>query len=324
MTHSKVATILALVISIAVLNSCESEPSQDKVDPPTLMVQLDLSNGFNLLAKNCFTCHSPKGSHDARVAPPMVSVKQHYIDEATTLAGFTEDLVAYVENPTEENSRMKGAVKKFGLMPKMEFSETDLRDIAAYIYHTELEAPNWYEEHFKKERKRHRKGQQHGKANYTKMGSEMAMQTKAQLGSNLMAAINKSGAEGAVEFCHTRALPLTDSMAVALNAKIKRVSDRPRNPHNRANAEEMDYINQAKLQLAEREKVIPNLQEQAGKAIAYYPITTNAMCLKCHGEPEIEVNMATLDVINALYPDDEAMGYGENELRGIWVVEMEK
>ena len=30
----------------------------------------------------------------------------------------------------------------------------------------------------------------------------------------------------------------------------------------------------------------------------------------------------TLNKIHELYPDDKATGYGPNELRGIWVIEM--
>jgi len=206
----------------------------------------------------------------------------------------------------------------------MEFSEKELRDIAAYIFETELEEPEWFEEHYQQERKRYRQGQQKGAINYLDKGKEMAMQTKSQLGSNLMAAVKERGSEGAVEFCNTKAYPLTDSMAVALGAKIKRVSDKPRNPANSANDEELNYIVNAKAHLAKGEAVSPQLTDLGETMVGYYPITTNAMCLKCHGEPKTQINEATLEVLNALYPEDKAKGYGENELRGIWVVEMNK
>jgi Protein of unknown function (DUF3365) len=56
----------------------------------------------------------------------------------------------------------------------------------------------------------------------------------------------------------------------------------------------------------------------------YYPILTNAMCLQCHGKPNVDISITTLDKIHALYPDDRATGYVVNELRGLWVVEMDK
>jgi hypothetical protein len=109
-----------------------------------------------------------------------------------------------------------------------------------------------------------------------------------------------------------------------LGAKIKRVTDQPRNPNNQANAEELNYIRTAKSLLENGEKIEPALFDHVETMLGYYPITTNAMCLKCHGEPEKQINQKTLDVLAALYPEDEAKGYGENELRGIWVVEMQK
>ena len=56
----------------------------------------------------------------------------------------------------------------------------------------------------------------------------------------------------------------------------------------------------------------------------YYPITTNGMCLQCHGEKGTDVAPTTLTVLEALYPEDQATGYAADELRGVWVVEMPK
>jgi cytochrome c553 len=323
--NKKAIIILAAIGMLSIVNSCDTGSSnQQEKKEPVSMIRPDLSNGFNLLDKNCFSCHSPKGAHDARIAPPMVAIKKHYIDEETTLDAFSADLIAFVQNPSAASSKMPGAVEKFGVMPKMEFSEKDLLDIAAYIFESELEEPEWFEERYQQERKRFREGRETGEINYLEKGKEMAMQTKAQLGSNLMAAVKEKGPEGAVEFCNTRAYPLTDSMAVVLGAKIKRVSDQPRNPANRANDKELNYIVNAKAELTQGKAASPQLSDLGETMLGYYPITTNAMCLKCHGEPNTQVNQATLDVLNALYPEDMATGYGENELRGIWVVEMNK
>ncbi|MEO1712423.1 MAG: DUF3365 domain-containing protein [Bacteroidota bacterium] len=150
----------------------------------------------------------------------------------------------------------------------------------------------------------------------------MARQTKAVLGKNLLHAIKTQGTEYAVAFCNTRAYPLTDSVALAMNAKIKRVSDKNRNPQNKANARQLAYIEAAKEQLALGQAITPQMYQDAGKVEAYYPILTNAMCLNCHGDPS-EMDPGTLGKIQELYPEDQAMGYEENELRGIWVVEME-
>jgi|TARA_B110000240_G_scaffold47236_1_gene53538 hypothetical protein len=43
---------------------------------------------------------------------------------------------------------------------------------------------------------------------------EIAVATKGVLGKNLLNAINTKGVAGAVDFCNTQAIPLTDSMAI--------------------------------------------------------------------------------------------------------------
>ncbi len=74
-------------------------------------------------------------------------------------------------------------------------------------------------------------------------------------------------------------------MAVALNTKIKRVSDKNRNPENKANEAELAYIAAAKLAIAQGEKAKPQLTMFGEKQIGYYPIMTNKMCMQCHGQP---------------------------------------
>ena len=113
-------------------------------------------------------------------------------------------------------------------------------------------------------------------------------------------------------------------MAVHLKANIKRVSDKNRNPNNAANTQELTYIQEAKTALKEKGSVAPKVFEKDNKMIGYYPIVTNNMCLQCHGTPVKDVNSKALSKINALYPNDKATGYAANELRGIWVIEMQK
>jgi pimeloyl-ACP methyl ester carboxylesterase len=155
-------------------------------------------------------------------------------------------------------------------------------------------------------------------------GRNIAMQTKLALGKNLMYAINTRGTAGALEFCSEKAFLLTDSMSKLLNAKIRRVSDKNRSPLNAASGNELVYITEAKASLAKGEPVKPKMEEQAGKHVGYYPIITEAMCLQCHGKPGTDLSETTIAKLRQLYPNDKATGYGINELRGIWIVEMNK
>lgn len=156
---------------------------------------------------------------------------------------------------------------------------------------------------------------------YLKIGQEISTEAQKVLGGNLLKAINNGGTEHAISFCNINAIRLTDSTALALNAKIKRVTDLPRNPKNKGNQKELDYISKLK---AKAEGFKPLVQEIDDKMVGYYPIITNSLCIKCHGTEKNDIDSKTLAKINALYPSDKARNYAANQLRGLWVVEMDK
>ena len=155
------------------------------------------------------------------------------------------------------------------------------------------------------------------------LGLKYAMSTKAELGKNLMGTIQSKGTEEAVTFCNIKAFPLTDSMAVVHNATIKRVSDKPRNSNNVASLKEIDHIEKFKKELASGQEIKPIIESLDNDSIQfYYPIVTNKMCLQCHGEPNKDIKPIVLEKITALYPADKAVGYSEDQVRGIWSVTM--
>lgn len=283
-----------------------------------------ISEGLKLVKTNCFACHNPEAGVRSRLAPPMHAVRKHYLDEGTTLEEFSNELKDFVLNPSNEKSKMPGAVEKFGLMPRMNFTEEQLENIAAYIFTTEMNKPGWQKQH--QERKQNRTQGSHNEniKSLAKKGQEYALATKAVLGKNLMSAINREGTDGALQFCNTRAIHLTDSMAAAQEVFIKRVSDQPRNPENQARGSELDYIFKTKATLSAGNEAVPEIIEDDELITAYYPILTNQMCLQCHGKIGEQVKLSTSRLINDLYPEDEATGYNVNELRGIWVVNFKK
>lgn len=157
-------------------------------------------------------------------------------------------------------------------------------------------------------------------SDYKKQGLQYAMSTKAVLGKNLIGQLQKNGAVAALSFCNERAYPLTDSMSLNKNAHIKRVSDKYRNPKNKANTLELKHIQTFKNQLKNNKKTTPIVEEKDDKIHFYAPIITNQMCLKCHGSPEPNV----LKKISELYPNDKAVGYDVNQVRGIWSIVFDK
>jgi len=108
------------------------------------------------------------------------------------------------------------------------------------------------------------------------------------------------------------------------NAHIKRVSDKPRNPENKANEAELAYINELKEALANGEQLKPKVTEIDGRMVGYYAIETNQMCMQCHGSKDKDILPETFTNIKSKYPDDKATGYSPNQVRGIWVVSMDK
>ena len=242
---------------------------------------------------------------------------------------FVKAISHFVENPSEENAKMYGAIKNFGVMPKQVFPENAVAQIADFMYDYQIEEPTWFKAHW----------ESHGNKNWTQpgkkvvvvekqktfaeIGLEYALSTKKLLGKNLMGAIQKKGTLEALAFCNVQAMPLTDSMAVKYNASIKRVSDKNRNPKNKANAEELTYIQHFKNQIANKIEPKPIVLERGDKVQFYYPIPTNTMCLQCHGKSN-EIKPEVLKKIKVLYPNDIATGYSENEVRGIWSITFNK
>lgn len=155
-------------------------------------------------------------------------------------------------------------------------------------------------------------------------GMEYALKTKAVLGKSLMNAIKTNGTEGALSFCNENAIHLTNSTTGETGFTIKRVSDKTRNPNNKANVNELAYIENTKSQLVYGKKIGPQIQEIDNKIVGYYPITTAKACLQCHGNPSSDIQPSTMQKIKELYPNDLAIGYNTDELRGIWVVTMPK
>ncbi len=93
--------------------------------------------------------------------------------------------------------------------------------------------------------------------------------------------------------------------------RFNNVSDRPRNPDNRADPAEqaaMDWF-RANPRAAERSETITDAKGE--KFLLYTsPLWIEPYCLKCHGKPEDAP-------ANLLPPDDPAFGYVLGDLRGV-------
>ncbi len=106
--------------------------------------------GKKLMENNCYACHNPKSTEEALIAPPMVAVKMHYISEDTSKEEFIDAMIDWSKNPSNEKSKMHGAIKKFGLMPYQFYPVNTIRQIAIYMFDNEVEKPEWFEAHYNK------------------------------------------------------------------------------------------------------------------------------------------------------------------------------
>ena len=337
--------VLLIALASVLILSCNDSKKQN-LSAYEIQMQANKHPGKKLMETNCYVCHSPTAGHDDRIGPPMVAIKKHYINEDTTKEEFIAAMQAWIKNPNEDDAKMFGAVRRFGVMPKQAFPEETIEQIADYMFQFNIDQPEWFEDHFNEEQGKHSgKGQGNSKgmgkgngqgqgngihkqqvqSNFEDLpdnerGLQYALTTKAVLGKHLMGTIQNKGTLEALSFCDERAYPLTDSMSVAHNAKIKRVTDKPRNPNNLANAEELGYLNTFKTKLAANQEISPIVKATEDHVKFYYPIITNSMCLQCHGAPKQDIKPEVTAKLAELYPNDKAINYTVDQIRGIWSI----
>lgn len=308
--------------------SCDySKPDSKKLGVTELnadneVIYKQMGEGFRVMESYCSSCHSWDPNSKLNVAPNFSQIKREYVAKYPEQRIFKDKLNVFLNNPGANTSLLPDWIHVYGVMPKFDLTKEQMEAVGTYLYHSPFEQENWYEVYYPEDKKNFSTVTE--RISYVELGKKYALQTKAVLGKNLKGAIKANGTEEAVSFCNSRAYPLTDSMSVELNVHIKRVSDQPRNPNNQANSQELNYMKETKTLLASGEKLKPQMNEIDGKMVGYYPITTNAMCLQCHGVVGEQINKEVSMTLKSLYPNDKATGYGENELRGIWVVTMDK
>ncbi|MEX2595440.1 MAG: DUF3365 domain-containing protein [Salibacteraceae bacterium] len=267
-----------------------------------------LEAGKELYKSNCFSCHNEHTAPSARLAPTMAEVKAAY--NLKNEDAFIKNMTAFIKNPTENTAKLPEAVERYGLMPVMKYKDEDLNNMVHYIFN----------ESFSSDSDVSRKEKTLSQMSPAEKGMHYASTTKSVLGKNLMKALKEKGTIGALEFCNTQAMPLTDSMNSLHNVTIKRVSDRPRNKKNKANEEELEAIAFFKEEVKKGNQLKYIIHESEAAYRFYNPIVSNGMCLQCHGTIGKELTPETNAAIKKRYPSDQATGYGSGEIRGIFSV----
>ncbi|MEH6537206.1 MAG: c-type cytochrome [Psychroserpens sp.] len=146
-------TLIILLFAL-VLISCNTSKNKDYANAEIINLEtLQEHPGKKLMEINCYVCHSPSANHDNRLAPPMIAIKKHYISSDTSKEEFINTVQDWIKNPSEENAKMFGAVRRFDVMPKTPFPEETIEQIADYMFDNNIEQPEWFEDHFKNKKK---------------------------------------------------------------------------------------------------------------------------------------------------------------------------
>ena len=108
-------------------------------------------NGEALYKTHCSSCHGNTGGMDMnkRVAPPIVAVRMHYLGNYPDKDDFVMAVAQWVEKQDASQSLMRGAIRRFNIMPPIKIAKEDAEKIAAYIFDGDIERPTGFDQHFK-------------------------------------------------------------------------------------------------------------------------------------------------------------------------------
>lgn len=158
-------------------------------------------------------------------------------------------------------------------------------------------------------------------------GDSITMEAQAQLIQNLQEAISNQGVYGAIDFCSVNALAILEKESEIHNVKIRRVSNRYRNPSDQPQDSEIQILEAYEYNAENGIESEPNIQKlENGEVLLYTKpiIISSSLCLNCHGKPGLEIDEATLKAIDSKYPNDRAKDHNLKDLRGMWSVMIPK
>jgi len=113
----------------------------------------------------------------------------------------------------------------------------------------------------------------------------------------------------------------------AYGAEIKRVSLKIRNQKNAPDILEKQLLEAYAYNIAEEIPVAAAVQMMDNGPNVLYTkpiILNNPLCLNCHGMVGTEISDSNYALIKGLYPNDSAIGYNLNDLRGMWSIKISK
>ena len=145
-------------------------------------------------------------------------------------------------------------------------------------------------------------------------GAALLAPFKANLKSALMEGM-QNGPAVAIEVCSEDAPRIAASLSVN-GVRMGRSSEKLRNPDNAPPAWLVPVLEAYASEQGELAPTVVAIDD--GRTGYAEPIRVQSLCLTCHGknlQPDIAARL------EALYPEDEATGFSEGDLRGVFWVE---
>lgn len=116
----------------------------------------DNEEGKHLFKTYCDACHGMAGGMNMRqrIAPPVAAVRMHYIGHYPDKTSFVNAVTGWVAHQDPRKSLMRGAIRRFNIMPPVPVKKEDAIKIASYIYEGKLDMPAGMVEHVQQEHKK--------------------------------------------------------------------------------------------------------------------------------------------------------------------------
>ena len=135
-----------------------------------------------------------------------------------------------------------------------------------------------------------------------------------KLSGRLMQAMSQIGPAGAIKVCQSEAKTIASDVGMEANVRIGRTGVRLRNASNTSPAWAQQLV-------ADRTETAVFAKLSNDHAAALLPIKLQSQCLMCHG-PKEQLAPEVTDELAKLYPQDQATGFSEGELRGWFWIEL--
>ncbi|MCC5880294.1 MAG: DUF3365 domain-containing protein [Idiomarina sp.] len=149
-------------------------------------------------------------------------------------------------------------------------------------------------------------------------GTKLAQAMKNELGGVLWPTFYNEGPMAALHTCHEQAQEIADNHSNK-NVTVSRISHRSRNLDNAV----PDYLAEQYQQLFDAYNdsngnlTNTEFKTNNDEQVELIAISTSTQCLACHGE---SIDDALAKEILRLYPNDQAINFVEEDMRGAFVI----